>query len=150
MNKSKLNWLLNSRAYQKARGMVKTTINSPERLTKLLTKAQDKLGKYKDNALSSVIEPITTSIRLIKAYTSGEYREIPFESFALVVASVIYFVMPLDALPDFILGLGYTDDIALLSWTFRTVADELKKFSTWEISKKPKDSNIIEHQTDEP
>ena len=38
----------------------------------------------------------------------------------------------MDAVPDFVVGLGYLDDIALLSWLFQNVATELKRFSQWE------------------
>lgn len=134
MKKFKLNWILNSRAYDKARALMNSTLNSPELLSKLVTDGQGKLTTYKDNARVSVIEPIETAIRLIKAYASGEYRDIPFESIALIITAIIYFIMPIDVVPDFILALGHLDDIAVLTWTFRTVADELKKFITWEIN----------------
>ena len=51
---------------------------------------------------------------------------------ALIVASIIYFVMPFDAVPDFIVGLGLLDDVALLAWTFRSVAQDIEAFIGWE------------------
>jgi len=74
---------------------------------------------------------------LLKCYVSGEYREISFESLALIVASITYFVMPFDVVPDFFLSLGFLDDAALLAWTFKTVAEELRRFVEWEKGGKP-------------
>jgi len=130
MNYSKPNWLLNSRAYKKASELVKVTIGSPEKLLELVKNAQLKaMGKEK---LASLLEPITASFRLLKAYANGQYRDISLESLALIVASIIYFVMPIDVIPDFIIALGFTDDAALLAWTLKSVSSDIEKFLKWE------------------
>jgi len=153
MKTTKLNWVLNSRAYLKAKKLMSSTMSSPERLSKLITDAQNKFGRYKGGTLSNIIEPFATAIRLIKAYASGNYRDIPKERLALLVTSIVYFVMPIDVVPDFILTLGHLDDIAVLTWTFQTVADELKKFVLWETQKESEQAPtmVIEDQSkDEP
>ena len=130
MSYSKPNWLLRSRAYKKALDLVTATIRSPERLLELVSSAQLKaVGKEK---LAGLLEPIGASFRLLKAYAKGEYRDISLESLALIVASIIYFVMPIDVIPDFIIALGFTDDAALLAWTFKSVAADIEKFLEWE------------------
>jgi len=146
----KLKWLTNSRAYLKAKSLVRDTLKNPQKLNTLLSNAQSKTTRNLIPKYQAIVEPINTAFRLLKAYASGEYREIPFESIALVVASFIYLVMPLDGIPDFILALGYTDDIALLTWTFRTIANELKNFTAWELNKDLENANIIEHETGLP
>jgi len=40
---------------------------------------------------------------------------------AILLASLAYFVLPLDAIPDFLAGFGFTDDIAVLTAAFTTV-----------------------------
>ncbi len=132
-NNIKLNRLRNSRAYRKARSMVKSTIDSPSQLLELVNKAQHKVSNNdKSGRLSEVIDKTTTSFRLIKAYALGEYREVSLESLALIVASAFYFVMPLDVIPDFLLGLGFIDDAALLAWTLKSVSVDIERFSDWE------------------
>ncbi|GHC74111.1 YkvA family protein [Limoniibacter endophyticus] len=39
----------------------------------------------------------------------------PARSKAILVAALAYFIMPMDAVPDIFLGLGFTDDIAVLT-----------------------------------
>lgn len=111
--------------------MVKSTINSPEKLFELATKASI-LSNKNVKALSEVANALKTALRLVRRYASGEYRDISLQSLGLIVASIIYLVMPVDVLPDFIIGLGLTDDAALLAWTLQSVKDDLRRFSAWE------------------
>jgi uncharacterized membrane protein YkvA (DUF1232 family) len=52
----------------------------------------------------------------------------PFAVRATLFGALAYFVLPIDAVPDFLLGLGYTDDAAVLLAAFTTaktyIADE--------------------------
>lgn len=75
--------------------------------------------------------------RLIKAYATGQYREIPWKTLLIVVAAVIYFVNPIDLVPDLIPLLGFTDDFGILLWVYQSVSGEIDKFLTWEKSQIP-------------
>jgi len=132
MKSKKPTRLLKSRAYAKASNLVKEILSSPERASKLITKAQNKLIEKKPQRLAGMWDSVLASFRLIKSYVSGEYRDISFESLALIVASIIYFVMPFDVVPDFIMAMGFADDAVLISWTLRAVADDLERFIAWE------------------
>lgn len=70
--------------------------------------------------------------RLLKAYASGEYRQLPWKTLIRVIAVLIYFVSPIDILPDFLPIVGLTDDIALMLWLFSGMKDDLEKFRQWE------------------
>ena len=72
--------------------------------------------------------------RLIKAYALGQYREVPWKTILLIVAAIIYFVNPLDLVPDIIPLSGLTDDFAVLVWVYNTVSNEIEKFLVWEKS----------------
>ena len=130
-NKSEI--VRNSRAYKKAHALVAATIKSPKQLLKLVSNAQTKISKGKNSGrLAAVMESTSAAIRLVKAYALGEYRKVSFESLALIVSSIIYLVMPIDVIPDFIIALGFTDDAALLAWTFSSVAQDIERFIEWE------------------
>jgi len=51
------------------------------------------------------------------------------------VAALVYFISPLDFIPDFIPMLGFADDLALLTFVISKVGDELEKFQLWEMNK---------------
>lgn len=50
---------------------------------------------------------------------------VPVKNKALIVAGLLYFINPWDALPDFVPGLGYVDDIGVLSMVLAYLGKEL-------------------------
>lgn len=72
--------------------------------------------------------------RLTKAYATGRYRDIPWKSLLVVLAAFLYFINPIDLVPDAIPILGLSDDFSILLWVYNSVKSEIDKFLTWEKS----------------
>lgn len=45
---------------------------------------------------------------------------------ATIIGAVAYFVLPLDLIPDALIGVGYTDDIAAIGLAFTAVVGSIK------------------------
>jgi uncharacterized membrane protein YkvA (DUF1232 family) len=71
-------------------------------------------------------------LRLIKAWATGDYRQAPWKSMALVIAAILYFVNPFDAIPDFIPFLGYADDALVIGFVMRAIRKDVRAFLEWE------------------
>ncbi|MEO1065844.1 MAG: YkvA family protein [Pseudomonadota bacterium] len=54
------------------------------------------------------------SEELVAAYYCALDPETPFRVRATLMGALAYFVLPLDTIPDFILGVGFTDDVTVL------------------------------------
>lgn len=52
---------------------------------------------------------------LVAAYFCALDGKTPLRVRGTLLAALAYFVLPLDIIPDFILGLGFTDDITVLA-----------------------------------
>lgn len=95
-------------------------------------------------ALRGIREDVKTLIDLVRAWARGEYRDVPLRSVVTIVAGVLYFVTPLDFIPDFIFGLGLLDDITVLTWVLSVVRDEIHRFRSrpieGEVINRPDDS----------
>ena len=50
----------------------------------------------------------------------------PATAKGILIGALAYFVLPLDAVPDFIAGIGFTDDAAVLAMAIRTVSRHMK------------------------
>lgn len=74
--------------------------------------------------------------RLLKAYVKGHYRDIPFKSMLYITGVLIYFVTPMDLIPDFIPISGYLDDATLILWLYNHLSVELQHFIDWESKQK--------------
>lgn len=59
---------------------------------------------------------------VLAAYYCAADRSTPMQVKAVLLGALAYFVLPLDLIPDFITGLGFTDDAAVLFAAIRTVA----------------------------
>lgn len=130
-NDSKAKKAKDSEAFKKAKSKAEDYASNPEKLNELIDKAYQK-ANGKKGPLDAVWTQLMACFRLIKAYAKGSYREIPWSSLVMIVASVIYFVMPVDLIPDFILAFGLLDDAALLGWTVKTFSSDIDAFVEWE------------------
>jgi uncharacterized membrane protein YkvA (DUF1232 family) len=108
-------------------------IANPTKLRKLASTASAKLKRTKREPLRNLVDQVQRTIRLVRAYANGSYREISKTNAVLLVAGIVYFVTPTDLVPDFIAGIGYVDDAAVLALVFRAVGDELDRFEHWEL-----------------
>jgi uncharacterized membrane protein YkvA (DUF1232 family) len=108
----------------------------PARLILLVTRLAGKLREVNWNNVktANVKEKFQILGRLVKAYATGQYRAIPWKTILIIVAAIIYFLNPLDLLPDLVPVLGFTDDFGVLLWVYNTVSIEIDKFLTWERS----------------
>lgn len=52
---------------------------------------------------------------LVAAYYCALDRNTPLRAKGILLAALGYFVLPADAIPDIVFGLGFTDDIAVLT-----------------------------------
>lgn len=70
--------------------------------------------------------------RLIRAYTSGRYTRLPWTTIAVAAGAIGYFIWPFDAIPDFFLFIGYTDDIIVLNSVIKAIQLDIQDFLRWE------------------
>ncbi|MEM8664357.1 MAG: YkvA family protein [Pseudomonadota bacterium] len=59
---------------------------------------------------------------LVAAYYCAIDPAVPFRVRATLLGALAYFVAPIDALPDFIVGVGFTDDATVLLGAITMVA----------------------------
>jgi uncharacterized membrane protein YkvA (DUF1232 family) len=106
-----------------------------ELLREALVKAKDIAGKENKGVGTVISEKVTTLARMVKAYVSGEYKIVPWASIVKMIAVLLYFISPIDLIPDFIPVLGLSDDFALIMWLFSSLADDFENFEAWEKGK---------------
>lgn len=120
--------------FKNARMRAEKIFNNNERLLNLIKASGEKL---KDINLHNVrenkfIDRIKVIGRMIRAYKSGRYRDIQLQNILLMVAALLYFVTPIDLIPDFIPITGFVDDFTVVVWVYSRIKEEVDKFILWE------------------
>lgn len=109
-------------------------IGKPTRIIRLLGQLAIKIKRTDLQAMNraTMKDQILRIGRLLKAQVTGKYRVKSLRFLLILLAAIIYFIKPIDLIPDFILGFGLTDDLAILTRVYQAAAEELKTFDDWE------------------
>jgi uncharacterized membrane protein YkvA (DUF1232 family) len=126
-----------SAIFKKFLASAESYIKQPTRLKKLLLDAFNKAREKKEigTLAHEAWETLQSLFRLIKLSVAGEYTGVPTTTVVAAVAVLIYFLSPIDLIPDFIPVVGLLDDMALVAWFSTSIKHELDKFHEWEATK---------------
>jgi uncharacterized membrane protein YkvA (DUF1232 family) len=67
-------------------------------------------------------------------------KEVSFFKKGLILLSLLYFILPTDIVPDFIIGLGWLDDAAVAAFIWNAVRSEVGTYIT---SRKKAEGKVI-------
>ena len=74
---------------------------------------------------------IPVMVNMVKDYIGGYYKRVPKKTIVALSASLIYLVAPCDIIPDYIPGVGYLDDAAVVSYVLNSVKDDVDEYKEW-------------------
>ena len=118
--------------FRRYRSRAAALVRSPEEIRALAARATSKVAGSGGDRVRAVAGELGALIALLKAYASGRYRPVSYRSLVAMAAALLYFVVPLDAVPDFILALGFLDDAAVIGYVARLVRRDLDDFARWQ------------------
>ena len=122
------------RAFGGYRGRARALLRDPQALEAIATQARQRAMNSPSSRIRELGDQIKRLGRLTRAYANGSYRDISVANIVLVVAAILYFVTPLDLVPDAIPGAGLVDDATLLAFVLVRLETELNEFAAWERS----------------
>lgn len=120
--------------FENAKKKASKIVHDNKRLSEVLAAAQSKYSNldFSKFSLDSVKEKLGVMMRMIRAYKDGTYRVAPWKSIVMLIAGILYFVMPLDLVPDFIPVVGLLDDFTVIAWVYRVLKEDIDNFKNWE------------------
>lgn len=113
---------------RKAELVVKDKKATTDLLNKAIRHAQEVPG------LGPYVADIPLLCNMIYDYVKGLYREIPIGTIIGCTAALLYFVSPIDLIPDFIPVVGQVDDVAVLAYVLKAVHNDLQEYGKWKNS----------------
>lgn len=76
--------------------------------------------------LARVLASVPFAEEAVAAYYCAFDRDTPLKARGILLGALAYFILPFDVVPDFILGLGFTDDMAVLFAALNVIRSHLK------------------------
>lgn len=62
---------------------------------------------------------------VVSAYYCAQDPDVPWRVRATLIAALVYFVSPVDAIPDVLAGVGFSDDVTVLAGAITMVASHI-------------------------
>ncbi len=118
--------------FESFKRQAESLVQSPGRVRGLLGQAVKKLSQAGGGKFTQLRQQLTLAMALLRAWLDGDYRQVSQRTVVVVAAALLYFVVPLDVIPDFLFGWGLLDDAAVLAYVFAQVSDELSAFENWQ------------------
>lgn len=114
---------------EKNYGEAKKILEDRDKLEELLQKTERKLQVIPK--LGDKLSHIPVFASLIKSYVKKEYTEVPMGTIIAVLAAIIYFVSPIDIIPDVFPGVGHIDDAAVIVACLSLVDSDIEDYIKW-------------------
>lgn len=113
------------RGYNKA----EETLNDEDKMERFLQCLEKKLKTIPVAGDKLADVPIMAS--LVRSYWKKEYTDIPIGSIVAITSALIYFVSPVDFIPESIPVLGYFDDAAVVAACWSLVESDVIEYQRW-------------------
>ena len=105
----------------------------PDDIEKLLVKLEHKLKEIPK--VGGVLSHVPVFISLIRSYVRKEYTTLPIVSAVGILTALIYFLSPVDMIPDAIPGVGLIDDAAVVAIVWTLVETDVENYQEWRSKK---------------
>ncbi len=119
------------RALELARLAARRIVRRKTRVIRLSKHAYAKLERSRGMPARAA-QDLRTLVRLARAWAFREYRRVPWRTVTYVVAAILYFINPIDLVPDMLIGIGFVDDAAVIHTVIQSLHSDLMAFRDWE------------------
>ena len=112
----------------------------PTRVRKLLLHKKDDMELYLEKleekfksiaGVGGVLAEIPVMVSMVRAYIRGDYKVVNVGSGVAIVCALIYFMSPIDLIPDVVPGAGQLDDVAVIGFALKIAHDDLLQYEEW-------------------
>lgn len=70
-------------------------------------------------------------ISMVRSYWKKDYTRVPRRTILAIVSALIYFLSPIDVIPDWIPLLGQIDDALVIATCWKLVNDDIEDYRQW-------------------
>ena len=107
----------------------KDILRDPVKLEELARKIDKKLANIP--VVGEYFADLPILCMMAVDYGKGAYREVPFATMVGIAVVLVYFMTPVDLIPDAIPGLGRLDDAAVLLFAVKAAHNDIADYKAW-------------------
>ena len=107
----------------------KSILRDPQKMEALARKINKKLANIP--VVGEYFADLPILCMMAVDYVKGTYKEIPFATMVGLVVALVYFMTPVDLVPDAIPGLGRLDDAAVLLFAVKAAHNDIADYKAW-------------------
>jgi uncharacterized membrane protein YkvA (DUF1232 family) len=97
----------------------------------LVRQAYERMTAH-SSPLTAVWQDLRTMMRLLLRWVDRSYRQVSWTPLLLIVGALLYFVTPIDLIPDALGAIGFVDDVTVITTVVQRLRGELDRFRAWE------------------
>jgi uncharacterized membrane protein YkvA (DUF1232 family) len=112
-----------------------------ESVTKILEQTKKFLKSNNDRL--SFLNKAEEFISMLSDYSKGDFS-LNDAALGWIIATLAYLILPTDLIPDFLPGIGFTDDAAAFIIAFKQLSNELRRYREWKKIQKNSSLNSEE------
>lgn len=110
---------------QKAKNILSNKQNAEE-FVRDISKKLEKIPK-----IGSYFSDVPTLCLMVMDYADGSYKKIPLVTMLGIVIALVYFLSPIDIIPDWFPGVGHVDDLAIIGLAIDAAHNDIKDYKAW-------------------
>ncbi|MAF77337.1 MAG: hypothetical protein CME60_04190 [Halobacteriovoraceae bacterium] len=120
-----LNW-----AKSKFNDQAKTILQSSSAIKSLAKSVEEKLSSsFIKEQFKNLWNDLKIVIALLKDTATRKYSPRSKKDVTLIIVGLLYFINPMDIIPDLLVG-GFIDDAAVLSWILNKTKEEIDHYKS--------------------
>ena len=119
---------------EKSKKKAAELLEDQDKLERFMERLERKLKKVP--GVGEKISDLPILVNLMRDYIKKEYTDIPIGTIMAILGALIYFVSPIDVIPDAIPVVGYLDDLAVIGYALKLVHDDVEEYKKWKENQK--------------
>ena len=104
-------------------------LNDKDELDDFLYHLEQKIKEIPN--VGEQLSMVPVMISLVKKYVQGKYTTVPYGTILAILSALIYLLSQIDLIPDFLPGIGYLDDIAVVGFCITMVKADIDSYDVW-------------------
>ena len=104
-------------------------LNDKDELDDFLYRLEQKIKEIPN--VGEQLSMVPVMISLVKNYVQGKYTTVPYGTILAILSALIYLLSQIDLIPDFLPGIGYLDDIAVVGFCITMVKTDIESYDVW-------------------